>query len=300
MYNIGIPDFIRSCLPYRLLDEIDRICRRENFFPEEIRVRADRRASLTVGSKNRMLDTVVRDDELTDMKKLLCKGSVYAYKETIAKGYISVDGGIRVGVCGSAVSEGGVVRSVHRISSVSFRLPKPSDRAGEVLYNILKEGSFRKSCLIYAPSGVGKTTLLRSVSALLASGSAPLRVVIVDTREELSAFLGGSGLCIDVLRGYPKEIGTEIAARTLNAQLIICDEIFGVREAESLCGAVNCGIPLLCSAHAGSIGELLHRPGMDYLHKMMVFDRYIRIERTETDFVFKCDVTNREDADNAL
>lgn len=287
-------------MPYRLSDEIERVCRLEKFFPEEIRVRADRRASLTVGAKNRMLDTVVRDDELTDMIKLLCKGSVYAYRETIAKGYLPIDGGIRVGVCGSAVSEGGAVRSVHRISSVSFRLPQPADHAGEVLYEILKERDFRSSCLIYAPSGIGKTTLLRSVSARLASGNSPLRVVIVDTREELGAFLGGTGLCVDILRGYPKDVGIEIAARTLNAQLIICDEIFGEREAQSLCGAVNCGIPLLCSAHAGNLRELLHRPGMDYLHRMMVFDRYIRIDRTETDFVFKCDVTDREDVTDAL
>ena len=121
-----------------------------------------------------------------------------------------------------------------------------------------------------------------------------MRVAVIDSREEIGAFLGGSGLCIDILRGYPKEIGIEIAARTLNAQLIICDEVFGEAEAVALGGAVNCGIPIICSAHAGNLEELLARPGISLLHRMCAFERYVRIFRTDEDFVFDFRIYDRE------
>lgn len=287
-------------LPIRIIGEIKNVQSTKEKQPEEIRLRANRCASLTYGHENIMLDTVITAEELKDIIKSICKNSVYAYKDSISCGYVSLGNGIRAGVCGSAFCENGKVSAVYDITSIVIRIPQKTENAASFLCDLLKVHGYKKSCLIYAASGEGKTTLLRSAAHILSSGISPLRVSVIDSREELGAFLGGSGLCVDILKGYPKEIGSEIAARTLNAQIIICDEIFGEKEATALAGAVNCGIPILCSAHAGSVEELLSRHGINTLHKQKVFDFYVRIRRSERDFVFDYDIKKWEEANNCL
>lgn len=258
---------VLSYMPIRLREEIGRTVEVLGDFPEEIRMRSERRASLTYGAKNVMLNTALKPEEIAEIVKRLCSNSLYAYKETINAGYIPLGNGVRVGICGNAFSEGGRVNAIRNITSISVRIPKRTDNAAYPLCERLMSDGTVMSCMIFSPSGVGKTTVLRSVARIFSEGHEPLRVAVIDSREEIGAFLGGTGLCIDILRGYPKETGIEIAARTLNAQLIICDEVFGDAESRALCGAVNCGIPIICSAHASSLDELLARPGISLLHQ---------------------------------
>ena len=146
--------------------------------------------------------------------------------------------------------------------------------------------SFRRTrgVLIYSPPGIGKTTLLRSVAVMLASGgwsegTEPLRTVVIDTRGELAFASEGRDLCLDVLSGYPRRRGIEIATRCLNAEVIICDEIGDYEEAMSLVASHNCGVPLIASAHAGSVNQLLSRTGLRLLHEAKIFGAYVGIER---------------------
>jgi stage III sporulation protein AA len=132
----------------------------------------------------------------------------------------------------------------------------------------------------------------------MASGFSPWRVAVIDTRGELSFSLSGEGLCLDVLSGYPRGIGIEIATRTMNAQLIVCDEIGDTREAEAIMAAQNCGVPFLATAHADSIRELLKRTGIAKLHEARVFGCYVGIKRRGSDFNYT--FTEWEDADIAL
>jgi stage III sporulation protein AA len=135
--------------------------------------------------------------------------------------------------------------------------------------------------LIYAPPGEGKTTLLRAVAAGLAGadGGTPLRTVVVDTRGELGFETDGRGLCLDILRGYPRARGVEIATRTLSVQVIICDEIGDTDEALSLISIHHGGVPLVATAHGGSVAELLRRTGLRLLHEARLFGAYVGIRR---------------------
>ena len=143
---------------------------------------------------------------------------------------------------------------------------------------------------------MGKTTLLRGVAAELAGGRPPLRTVVIDTRGELSFEADESCLCLDVLSGYPRPLGVEIAARTLNAQVMICDEIGDVSEAIALASAQNCGVPLVATAHAASVAELLRRNGLRLLHKAALFGAYVGIRR-DGHGGFLYDITDWEAAD---
>ena len=294
-----LPSELMRILPPRLSDEIRKRFTQGDMFIEEIRMRSGRVSPLTSCGRNILLQTVLTQAEVDSFFGVICEGSLYAHSETINNGYVTLDGGIRVGICGSASVSNSKIMGVHSISSLNVRIPHTADHIGEPVCRMLRSYSGSKGILIYSPPGEGKTTLLRSVCAKMAGGENPLRVCVIDTRGELSASLNGQRLCIDVLSGYPRGIGIEIATRTLNAQLIVCDEIGGVAEAEAIIAAQNCGVPFLASAHASSVAELLHRTGVHNLHKAQVFGCYVGIRRrTAGDLAYT--FTEWEEADAVL
>ena len=289
----AVPGVLSSILPYRLIDEIRFLDFGGRI--EEIRIRRGRAVCLTLPDRNLFLKTVLLADEVDKIFSLICGRSIYAHSETISRGYISLEGGIRVGICGRAVTEGDKVVGVYEMSAINIRLPMTTFEVGEPLCRILRESKGLSGVLVYSPPGEGKTTLLRSVAMKMASGSQPFRVAIVDTRSELSYGLSDERACLDVLSGYPRGVGIEIATRTMSAELIVCDEIGDEKEAESIIAAQNAGVPLLASAHGESIDGLLRRSGIARLHAARVFGVYVGIKKYRGDFHYT--VTSWEEAD---
>ena len=258
--------------------ELDGLSRR-GLPLEEIRLRADRVASVTSCGENLMLTSVVGGAELNAIFERICDGSLYAHADTIKQGYVTVGGGVRVGVTGRASVSRGEILGVYDVSALCFRLPRRVSGIGEPVCRLLREMERGRGVLVYSPPGEGKTTLLRAVASSMAGGEAPWRVVVVDTRGELGYALEDPSLCLEVMTGYPKALGMEIAARTMNAQLIVCDEIGGAEEAESVLAVQNCGVPILASAHGDSVSGILRRTGMDKLHRAGAFGAYVGIRR---------------------
>lgn len=252
---------------------------------EEIRLRAGRAASLTVSGENVMTSVVLTVGDLTSILVGMCGGSLYAFDQTIRDGYITLPEGIRVGVAGRAVCEEGRIIGVCEVSGLCIRLPHIHREVGREVCRLLRRlnqgPNAPQGVLIYAPPGEGKTTLLRGVATGLSGGDghSPLRTVVVDTRGELGFETEGRGLCLDVLRGYPRARGVEIATRTLSAQVIICDEIGDTDEALSLISTHHGGVPLVATAHGGSVTELLRRTGLRLLHEARLFGAYVGIRR---------------------
>ena len=120
--------------------------------------------------------------------------------------------------------------------------------------------------------------MLREIARELSSGEKPMRVVVVDTRKELGYSLDCDGLCLDILSGYPRRIGIEIASRTLGAQIVICDEI-GAGESDAICELHGGGVPLVASAHAADLSDLLSKRGISELHRAGVFGGYVELTR---------------------
>jgi stage III sporulation protein AA len=291
----AIPSALLRVLPYRLTDEISR-CQEEMI--EEIRVRRERCASLTCGDRHVLLDCRLDGQEMDELFFKLCGGSVYAYAESVAQGYINFGEGIRVGVCGRAAVEGGRIIGVNQVSSIVIRLPHRAPvGVGALPAELVRQGG-GGGVLVYSKPGVGKTTVLRDAAALLASGAQPMRVAVVDTRGELGYSLEAKRLTVDILTGYPRKEGIAVATRTLGAQVIVCDEIGDADEAAAIVSAHNCGVPLLASAHAESVRELMSKPGIAQLHQSRVFGQYLHIARRPSrEFEYDYTVTDAEHAD---
>lgn len=292
-----LPSVLMAMLPPRLGEELAREARTCGPI-EELRLRRGRCSSLTTSRGNRLLRTVLSNEELDTLVQRICDGSLYAHRDSIARGYVTLSGGIRVGICGRATVENDRVIGVYEISGLNIRLPVRMERLGAGLCRRLRDR--HEGMLIYAPPGEGKTTLLRCIAAQMASGQAPLRVAVVDTRGELGFSLEASGLCVDILTGYPRGLGIEIATRTMNAQLIVCDEIGDMEEARAILSAQSCGVPLVASAHADSVIGLLRRSGLEPLHRARIFGSYVGIRRPVGGGEFHYTVTEWEAANGSL
>lgn len=291
----GMPPVLRRWLPSHVCFALSRVGGEW----EELHLRVGRACSVTVAGENRRVDITLSREDMDALVVRLCEGSLYAHRESINQGYIALGEGIRVGVCGRAFVErqegGAELLGVRNVDALCFRFPRPLRSVGVALAARLKE-KFPLGALIYAPPGVGKTTLLRALAQRLSCGEQALRVTVVDSRCELNDGAFSHEALLSFLSGYPKGQGIEIAARSMSAQVILCDEIGNEEEAQAVLAAANCGVPVVATAHAASVRQLLSRPGFDTLHRAAVFGLYVGISRRAGEREYRYDMTAWEEA----
>lgn len=263
---------------------------------EELRLNADRFSTVKSRGQTYQLHLLLSRNRLRDTLQTLCAGSLYTYGESIRHGYLSPATGIRVGVCGRAATEDGKIIGVSDVTSLIIRIPHA------VLVDASALAARLLSCdggmLIYAPPGVGKTTLLRAIARECATPPSARHTVIIDTREELCYGLDGEELDLCVLSAYPRKEGIEIAVRSLGAELIVCDEIGNDGDADAILSASNCGVPMLASVHGASLQQLFSRDLLKRLHQAGVFRYYVGLERTGDELHYS--VTPHAEVDKPL
>lgn len=275
--NIVLCAFLSKILPQELLAALRQaVGEAEEAMLEEVRLRAGRTCSVTVAGENRPLAFRIDGKELSELLALFCRGSVYAYRDTLREGYVPLPGGARLGVAGRAVTEGTTLCAVGEVSSLCLRMPHRVRGAASAAIRAWEALGRRCGMLVCAPPGAGKTTLLRDFIAYAAGGERPMRAAVVDSRGELCP--DGEGEYADVLFGYPRAQGMEIALRTLSPEVIVCDEI-GAGEVGSVLRVCRSGVPLIASVHALSSAELARRPGGQTLLSCGAFGLLCTIER---------------------
>ena len=278
-----LPPALERLLPPEVIDAVQ-----ESGAPtaEEVRLHANRFCSVRsqgVTYPTRLLLSATR---IRDILHALCAGSLYAFEESICQGYLSPCRGVRVGVCGRAATEAGRVIGVCDVSTLVIRIPHFVKIDASLLCDRLLSHERTGGMLIYAPPGVGKTTLLRAIASECARPDKQRHTVVVDTREELGFGLEEESLSMCVLSAYPRRIGIEIAFRTLGAELIVCDEIGNDDEVDAILSASNCGVPLLASVHGASLSQVFSSEAMKKLHRAGVFRDYVGITRERDELRF--------------
>ncbi len=236
-------------------------------------------------------ETLHTKEEIESVFRKICASSAYTHRNEIRSGYVTIPGGHRVGIVGTAVlGENGSVEGIRDICGLSFRIAREYDVSLQsILPQIYADGRIRNLMLLGPPCS-GKTTVLRAVAKELSN---TVQVAVIDEREELFPASRPTPMGCDVLRGYPKSVGILQALRTLSPRVIVCDEIGTAAEVCAMLDGLQSGVSLLVSAHAYSTEELMQRPPVRELFLAGGIDVAVFLDPVRIGTV--CDVKERED-----
>ena len=284
-------DNILNCFPLRLREYMQKnISKDELERLEEIRIRNGKPVILNLGQVEKIMDYVVTPEETEYTFEKICENSVYTYQNQIINGFITLKGGNRVGLVGTAVIKDGKIINFNYISSLNFRISRQIFGCSQkVIKEIIneKENSIFNTLIISEP-GKGKTTLLRDIVRNLSNGIEGAikgqSICVIDERGEISATYKGIcqndlGIRTDVINDTPKAIGMRMAIRSMAPKIIIADEIGSLEDVEAIRYALCCGVKGIFTAHGKDINEICKNPELNKLVEEGIFDRIIRIER---------------------
>lgn len=271
---------------------------------EEIRIRVDRPVILKYPEgKEDILDHVVTQNEILNILQSLCNNSIYSYQSQICDGYITLQGGHRVGITGNVAMKDGKITNVNYVSSLNFRIAREIIGASD---EILKEVVTRKSntssqnnyrnsnidnndisnleinnTLIVSRPGCGKTTVLRDLVRNISNKG--FTVSLIDERGEIASMYKGIpqndiGLRTDVMDNVTKSLGMKIAVRTMAPQVIVADEIGTEGDLEAINYGICSGVKGIFTAHGSDISELRQNETLNKLYEEKLFKRIIFLE----------------------
>ncbi|MBE7057884.1 MAG: stage III sporulation protein AA [Ruminococcaceae bacterium] len=260
----------------------------------EIRIRASMPLCVIDGNKNKLFidangDTVLAEkayipskEEVNRIFAGICRSSLYAYKEDIKCGYITLKGGHRVGIAGKMLPDG----AIYDISSMNIRIARQVKGCSKnVIRHIIKNDREVFSTLIISPPACGKTTVIRDIARILGTGNAYLQfkgisVGIIDERSEIAACYNGVpsndvGKMTDVYDACPKEKGIMMMIRSMAPEVIITDEIGGKGDAAAVESAINAGMKIIATAHGSCLTDMKKRNEIGAMMGAGVFEKYI-------------------------
>lgn len=271
---------------------------------EEIRIRVDRPVILKYPEgKEDILDHVVTQNEILNILQSLCNNSIYSYQSQICDGYITLQGGHRVGITGNVAMKDGKITNVNYVSSLNFRIAREIIGASD---EILKEVVTRKSntssqnnyrnanidnndisnleinnTLIVSRPGCGKTTVLRDLVRNISDMG--FTVSLIDERGEIASMYKGIpqndiGLRTDVMDNVTKSLGMKIAVRTMAPQVIVADEIGTEGDLEAINYGICSGVKGIFTAHGADISELRQNETLNKLYEEKLLKRIIFLE----------------------
>ncbi len=223
---------------------------------QEVRLRVGKMPVFTCKDKQITLQQVIVREDLEFCINTASRYSPWA-SQTISKGFITVTGGHRIGICGTVASLDGRNITIRDVSSLCIRVARQLPGIGEKAANI------SENILILGRPGSGKSTLLRDI--VRCKSRAGKIVCVVDERQELFPCIGAHScfdcdINTDILSGCAKAAGIDMAIRVMNPHIIAVDEVTAKEDCDAMINAGWCGITLIATAHASSKHDYLERP----------------------------------------
>lgn len=281
---------------YKALSAVSTDC-------SEIRLRAGRPLAVTIADRTAFVGisgelasrpgsaVTVTAEDIRRSFEAVCRYSIHSFQGRICQGFITVAGGHRAGICGTAVySADGRIENIKNINCINFRIAHEIiGAADEITAKVMNSGL--KSILICGEPCSGKTTVLRDLCRQIGEY---YPVSLIDERGEIAAESGGVinnrvGICTDVFSGFSKSDGILTAVRVMSPMMIICDEIGSKEDISALEAASVSGVKIAATVHCGSPGELLCTPQLKKLLSDRVFEYCVFLRKRKITGIIRSD-----------
>ena len=285
-------DYILKCFPIHIRDILNKNLTNEELeLLEEIRVRNNLPLICKIGQADKVLNYKILTEDINYIFQKICENSIYTYQNQIANGYITIQGGNRVGIVGTAVLHEDKVTNFNYISGLNFRISRQIlGCSNSIMQKIInKEQNTIYNTLIISMPGMGKTTLLRDIIRNISIGIEGLidgaNIAVIDERGEISATFKGImqndlGIRTDVVNDIPKHIGMRLAIRSMSPKVIAADEIGSKEDSEAINYAMCCGVKGIFTAHGESIEDVCKNPELKELINNKTIERVVLIKNS--------------------
>lgn len=206
---------------------------------QEIRLRVGKPLILVYKNRELMLPVKrsekyrVTKEDMRETLDYICHYSLYAYETEMRQGFITVEGGHRVGIAGKVILEDDQIKNMQYISSMNIRVSHEVVGCADSILPYITRNREVCHTLIISPPRCGKTTLIRDLIRQISDGNGYVKgctVGVVDERSELGGcYLGiaqnDMGMRTDILDGCPKAEVIILLIRSMAPRVLAVDEI---------------------------------------------------------------------------
>ena len=232
----------------------------------EIRLRNNKPVIIKLPNLDIVIKYDVTEKDILYTLEKLCENSIYAYKNQICQGFITIKGGHRVGITGSCVIENGKIINIKYISSLNFRIAREiKGCCNKILKDVINKDNIYTT-LIVSPPEKGKTTMLRDLIRTISNGIPEINFRgktcgVVDERGEISAMYKGIaqndvGIRTDIIENINKAQGMQILIRSMSPEIIACDEIGTKEDVLAIKYAVTSGVKGIFTMHGAEMRDI--------------------------------------------
>ena len=250
---------------------------------QEIRLRVGQPMILFYKGRERVQSLIVRENMIRETLDYVSNYSLYAYENEMRQGFITIEGGHRVGIAGQVILENGCVKNLKQISSLNIRISHEVLNCASVLFPYITHQSRLYHTMLISPPRCGKTTLLRDLIRQISNGNqwiSGCTVGVVDERSELAGCYHGvpqnhMGMRTDVLDGCPKDVGMLMLIRSMSPEVVAVDELGTTGDIQAVKFAMHCGAKMLVTVHGESFAEIQKKPLFEQMVQEQYFERFV-------------------------
>ncbi len=234
----------------------------------------------------------ITKNEIRETMEYISNYSLYAFEDEIRQGFITINGGHRIGIAGKIIIENDEIKWMKHISFINIRLAhQVKGCANKIIPYLIDENTKGiYHTLIISPPRCGKTTLLRDIIRQLSDGNSRfpgMNVGVVDERSEIGACYMGTpqndlGIRTDILDCCPKAKGMLMLIRSMSPRIVAVDEIGSREELEAIDYVIGCGSKLIATVHGSSLEDITRKPTLGDLVQKKIFERYVILSNRNT------------------
>ncbi len=208
-------------------------------------------------------------NDIIDTIKNITENSLYAFNESLKKGFLTTRYGVRVGVAGECVYDNGQIITIKNISSLNIRVPHFINDCSKNFFEYIYNERIKNS-LIISPPFYGKTTILKDL-ILKINLLDKYNILIVDERNEFCALKGEN---IDSIKYCNKNYAFSYGIRSMAPDVIITDELTSKEDWKAIENAIYSGVKVIASCHGD---DVFHVKNKDVFINGL-FERYVVLD----------------------